>query len=268
MSSGLSRRRVEGLRREEVAMAAGISLDYYTRVEQGRVEDIPPDILNSLAQVLQLTDEQTRELHHPPDHADNRQNRPAASSRADRQAVAPVLAQTLNALADTPALVTDRGMTVLAWNRPAAALLGDFARLKRTERNVARLVFLDTRWRSLFADWRAYARFCVDNLRRAAQSNPDDAALVGLIGELSVKNVDFRRYWAQRPKDKQGSPVIAVHHPAAGPVHVVVDTLFMADNPRQALLVHRPLDVTSAGKLRVLMDTASDMDVADYAPAD
>lgn len=65
MSSGLSRRRVEGLRREEVAMAAGISLDYYTRVEQGRVEDIPPDILNSLAQVLQLTAEQTRELHHP-----------------------------------------------------------------------------------------------------------------------------------------------------------------------------------------------------------
>ncbi|MFE9728584.1 helix-turn-helix transcriptional regulator [Streptomyces sp. NPDC005794] len=268
MSSGLNRRRVEGLRREEVARAAGISLSYYTRLEQGRVHNVSPDILDSLAQVMRMTAAQAQELHHAIDHAETQRTGPARSRRTDRQAVAPVLTQTLDALAGTPALIIDRSMAVLRWNSLAGLLLGDFALLEKSERNIARLVFLDTGWgRSLLADRSKYARVCVDNLRRAVHDNPDDSALVGLIGELSVKSIAFRHHWAQQPRKERGSPAIVIHHPAVGPVQVAVDALCMADAPHQALLVHRPLNTASAGKLHLLVDAPEDdLGATSHAP--
>ncbi|MFM9498970.1 helix-turn-helix transcriptional regulator [Streptomyces galilaeus] len=263
-SSGRSRRRVEGLRREEVATAAGISLGYYTRIEQGRVDDVPPEVLDSLARAMRLTAEETRELHRLPGLGDDRRMLVAPRPRADRRAVAPVLAQTLGALPGTPALVMNHRMDVLQWNRPAAALLGDFARLPRSERNVARLVYLDTGWRSMLSNRNGYARLCAEHLRRTAENDSDDSALVGLIGELSVRSAEFRRHFAQRPT-RQRSPVVGVHHPTAGPVRVVVDSLVMAHDPCQALLVARPRDDAAAERIRLLTD-ATDEDGAPHAP--
>ncbi|MEU1371546.1 transcriptional regulator [Streptomyces sp. NPDC005803] len=215
---------------------------------------------------MRLTAEETRDLHHPPDHADDRWILPAPRRRADRQAVAPVLAQMLDALAGTPALVMNHRMDVLRWNRPAAAVLGDFARLQRSDRNAARLVFLDTGWR-LLSNRSGYSRLCVDHLRRAAERDPDDAALVGLIGELSVKSPGFRQHFAQRPRQRR-SPVINAHHPSTGPVRAVVDTLIMAHHPCQTLLIAHPLDGTAAEGIRWLTDATAAGGGAPHAPVD
>nr|WP_223189702.1 hypothetical protein [Nonomuraea terrae] len=122
---------------------------------------------------------------------------PAAPVRqAGRSEVAPRLRQLLDTMPDIPAMVLHRRMDVLAWNRGAAALLTDFGALPPAQRNLIRLTFLDDAFRSLYADWPRAARECVAVLRMEAGRTPHDPALSALVGELSVRDPDFRTWWA------------------------------------------------------------------------
>lgn len=117
---------------------------------------------------------------------------------------------------DIPAMVVYRRMHVLAWNRGAAALLTDFGAMPPPDRNLVRLMFLDHAFRSLYADWPRAARDCVAVLRMEAGQHPDDPDLIALVGELSIRDPDFRAWWTSHPVHGLGPVPRTFHHPVAG----------------------------------------------------
>lgn len=229
-------RRVAGLRREEIAQLAGVSVDYYTRMEQGRVPNPSGAVLDALARALRLDGDATRHLH--------RLARPQPSARhvprlqARPQRVRPMLQRLLDDLVDMPAMVMGRRMDILAWNTAAAALFGDYAPLRRAERNIARITFLDETSRELYADWASCARENVAYLHLDAGRHPEDPRLASLIGELSMKSEDFRRWWAEHPVQDKTSGTKRFHHPVVGDLELAYETLRAADDPDQALITY------------------------------
>ncbi|WP_078660976.1 helix-turn-helix transcriptional regulator [Streptomyces sp. NRRL B-24484] len=227
-------RRVAGLRREEIAQLAGVSVDYYTRMEQGRVPNPSAGVLDSLARALRLDEDETRHLH----QLARPRRRTAPASGAAPQLVRPMLRRLLDGLDDFPALVMGRRMDVLAWNPAALALLGDYGALDPAERNIARITFLAPSSRDLFADWADCARENVAYLHLEAGRHPDDPVLARMIGELSMRSADFRRMWAEHPVRDKTSGTKRFHHPLVGEVELAYETLRAADDPDQALITY------------------------------
>ncbi|MER5934448.1 helix-turn-helix transcriptional regulator [Streptomyces sp. NPDC002054] len=230
------RRRVAGLRREEIAQLAGVSVDYYTRMEQGRVPNPSDAVLDALARALRLDGDATRHLYRlarpqpSTRHASRRQARP--------QGVRPMLQRLLDELVDVPAMVMGRRMDILAWNAAAVALFGDYGALDRAERNIARITFLDETSRELYADWPSCARENVAYLHLDAGRHPEDPQLASLIGELSMKCEDFRRWWAEHPVQDKTSGTKRFRHPVVGDLELAYETLRAADDPDQALITY------------------------------
>ena len=173
-----AQRRVAGLRREEVAQLAAISIDYYTRLEQGRMQPSAP-VLASLARVLRLTDDQRAYMN-------ELAGTPARSRRRTPQKAKPYLRRILDHL-DTPAIVMTPTHDILAWNPLAAALMLEFAEVPERDRNFVRLLFTDPRMRSLYPEWEELARSVVSYLRMEAARKPDDPRLAELVGDLSIQ---------------------------------------------------------------------------------
>ncbi|HEX2316651.1 MAG TPA: helix-turn-helix transcriptional regulator [Thermomonospora sp.] len=223
-------RRVRGLRREEVASLAAISTDYYTRLEQGRIRASAP-VLESLARVLQLGEDERDYMLELAGKDTPRPRRRAA------QKVEPQLRRLLDDLATTPAVVLGRRMDILAWNPMAAALVTDFSRIPARRRNYVRLVFTDPAVRALYPRWDSVAHMCVAQLRREAARDPDDPALTALVGELSVQDEDFRRWWAAHHVAVRSVGTKMLRHPVAGDLTLDWDTLTCTTDPDQQLVV-------------------------------
>jgi len=223
-------RRVAGLRREEVAQLAAVSTDYYTRLEQGRIQP-SASVLTTLARVLHLGDDQRDHLFFLAGTGAGRPRRRIV------QKVRPQLRRLLDELTMTPAMVLGRSLDVLAWNPLAAALFTDFARLPDKKRNFVQILFSDPAMRSLYADWQAVARACVAQLRMRAVKHPDDPRLAFVVGELSVRDTQFRQWW--------GAPHAASHtvgsnrfnHPVAGALALDRDALSCGTDSDQDLVV-------------------------------
>ncbi|MFE6750868.1 helix-turn-helix transcriptional regulator [Kitasatospora purpeofusca] len=241
------RRRVAGLRREELAQLAGVSVDYYTRLEQGRVGNPSDAVLDSVARALRLDAEEAGHLHRLARTRPTRAGgvggaggagRGQARGSAAPQKVRPSMARLLDAMPDVPAVVMGRRMDILAWNSAAVALLGDYSALAPAERNIARITFLDPASRTLYDDWVACARENVAFLHLEAGRRPDDPRLAELIGELSVRSQEFRQWWAEHPVRDKTSGHKVFHHPLVGRMELVYDTLRSADDPDQALVTY------------------------------
>lgn len=240
------KRRVPGLRREEVAALAAISSDYYMRLEQGRLAPSAP-VLEALARVLQLDDDQRSYLS---ELAGKDANRPR---RRPRQTVQPSLQRTLNNLQRTPALVLGRRMDILTWNPLAAALVTDFAQIPKNKRNYIRLVFTDPAMRSLYADWDTVAHTCVALLRREAAQYPDDPQLTALVGELSVQDPQFRQWWAAHHVAGQRIGTKTLRHPLVGELTLDWEALSSASDPDQQLVTWTTdAGTTTDERLRIL----------------
>ncbi|MEH0554103.1 helix-turn-helix domain-containing protein [Streptomyces sp. B21-101] len=223
-------RRVPGLRREEVALLASISTDYYTRLEQGRIQP-SVSLLAALAQVLRLADDQR-------DHLFELVGR--RSARPRRRAAPKVHAQLRRLLDDLtvcPGVVIGRRMDILAWNPLASALLTDFEKVPEDKRNCVRILFTEPSMRTLCADWRAAARGCVSHLRMTAAASPDDPRLTGLVGELSVQDKDFGRWWGSSHVASRGRGMKRFHHPLVGELVLDRDTFTCGSDPDQELVV-------------------------------
>jgi len=149
-----------------------------------------------------------------------------------------MLQRLLDELVEVPALVMGRRMDVLAWNAAACALFGGDADLDPAGRNMARITFLDQTSRELYPDWTSCARENVAYLRLEAGRHPDDPQLAGLIGELSMKSDDFRRWWAEHPVQDKTSGTKRFHHPVVGDLELAYETLRAADASGQALIVY------------------------------
>ncbi|ARP68819.1 XRE family transcriptional regulator [Streptomyces pluripotens] len=223
-------RRVSGLRREEVAQLASISTDYYTRLEQGRMPASAP-ALEAVAEALQLDGDQRRYLFGLAG------KETATLRRRTVQKVQPQLRRVLDDLTTTPAIVMGRRMDVIAWNPLASALITDFAAVPEKHRNYLRILFTDPAMRTLYADWRTVARTAVAQLRMEAAKYPDDPRLTGLVGELSVQDADFRKWWAAQHVATLSVGTKVLHHPVAGELSLDWDTLTASTDPDQQLVV-------------------------------
>ncbi|MFJ9247449.1 helix-turn-helix domain-containing protein [Streptomyces sp. NPDC101776] len=222
-------RRVPGLRREEVAQLAGVSVDYYVRLERGRHLSVSASVLDAIARALRLNDLERAHLF--------RIARPTRTRPRPLppQSVRPGLRLLLDSLTDVPALVYGRRMDVLAANHLARALYTDFEDLPAHGRNMARLVFLDDSFRTLYADWEDAARGIVASLRLYAGRRPHDPALAELVGELSVQDADFRRWWADHDVFQRTHGTKRFHHPVVGELVLGYEAFAPVDDSEQTL---------------------------------
>ncbi|SUD47839.1 Helix-turn-helix [Nocardia otitidiscaviarum] len=232
------RRRVSGLRREELAQLAGVSVSYYTRLEQGTSRGASAEVLDAVAHALRLDDHERAHLdrlaaaaRHTP-----RVRRPRPEKLADETR------DLLRAVDGVPALVLGRRTDVLAWNTLGHALLAghlDFHSPDDPSRrpNMSRLAFLDPHSRELYADWKRKARAVVGNLRIAVGMYPNDPLLAELIGELTMKSPEFVTLWGDHRVIPCDAASYELHHPVVGTTTVTQQTLSIARAPGQALIV-------------------------------
>ncbi|MEV5596493.1 helix-turn-helix transcriptional regulator [Streptomyces sp. NPDC052496] len=232
-----ARRRVPGLRREELAQLAGVSVAYYTRLEQGQSHNASDEVLDALARALRLSPDERAHLR---DLA-----RPARARR--RPAVRPDKArpgtlQLLAALGEVPALALGRRFEVLAWNRAGHALVAghlDFGSPGRPldRPNTQRLLFLDPHTRELYPDRETETRRAVAALRMAAGQHPDDQQLAELVGELSMKSAEFSALWSRHGVSNCSFGVKHFHHPLVGAMELDFEMLHTPDSSGQGLLM-------------------------------
>ena len=223
-------RRVPGLRREEVAQLAGISIDYYNRLEQGRLNPSRP-VLAAIARSLRLNEDQLSYLQQLVHQGAGRRSRRAA------QTVGPQTLRLLDNLQHSATLVLGRYVDILAWNPLAAALYCDFAALPLERRNFILLSFLEPEVRDRYADWDTTGRLCVAYLRMDAARFPGDDRLNSLIGELSVQDEDFRRWWAAHQVALPTFGEKRFRHPKAGTLMLDWQMLGCAEDREQSLFV-------------------------------
>ncbi|WP_116244246.1 helix-turn-helix domain-containing protein [Nocardiopsis sp. FIRDI 009] len=226
-------RRVPGLRREELAQLAGVSVAYYTRLEQGRGQGVSSEVLDAIARTLRLTAAEHAHLTHLAQPKRHRR-KPAARTQQVRSS----LRQLLDSLTGVPAYVIGRRLDILAWNRMATALFGDWGALPPRERNWARLVFLRPDYREVFAEWETKASDTVSQLRMDAGYHVDDAQLAALVGELSMKSDVFRRLWAAHDVKDRGHGVKRIRHPVAGELTLSFETFALPHDPHQFLVTY------------------------------
>jgi transcriptional regulator with XRE-family HTH domain len=226
-----TRRKVNGLRREEVAQVAAISVDYYTRLEQGRVQ-ASASVLATLARALRLDEDQQAYLYEIAGKTDARPRRRRTAQRA-RPAMRRLLAQ----LTGAPAVVLGRRMDILAWNPMAVALFTDFGQYPAGRRNYVRLLFTDPAVRGLHAEWEHDASDAVAALRMEAAKDPDDPELARLVGDLSVQDPDFRTWWAERRVSSASYGTKHYRHRTVGDVTLDCDTWDSPDGSGQRLMV-------------------------------
>lgn len=232
LAAGDGPRRVPGLRREELARLAGVSVDYYVRLEQGRASGASEDVLDAVARALRLDDDERTHLF---DLA--RPTRTRAKRAARPQRVRPGLLTLLDN-ATLPAFVLGRRLDFLATNRMTRALLCDFEARPRRDRNHARWVFLDPAARELYVDWEEVARDNVASLRMDAGRYPDDPELTALVGELSVKSDEFAHWWAAHDVLRRTHGTKRYHHPIVGDLTVGYEALTLPDDPDQTLFLY------------------------------
>ncbi|GAA1657425.1 helix-turn-helix transcriptional regulator [Actinoplanes couchii] len=216
-------RRVPGLRRDEVAVLAGMSTDYYVRLEQGRERNPSPEVLTALGRAFRLDGDALAHLRrlaatrHPPRDTDH----VSAGTR-----------RLLDLWRDTPALVQNRCADVLAYNRLAGAIHPSLAR----DRNLLRSFFLDPAERALFPRWEESARIAVAWLR--AEADPDSARLTTLVGELALKSPDFARLWAHHDVRVKATGQKTFRHPVVGDFAVDYETFRLEDGTGHTLTVY------------------------------
>ncbi|MET0493281.1 MAG: helix-turn-helix transcriptional regulator [Actinoplanes sp.] len=236
------RRRVSGLRREELALLAGVSPSYYARLEQGQSVNTSPEVLDAIAQALQLDEAEHRHLR---DLAAGTRRR-TRTRRPAPERVTPAVRQLIAALGDTPTVVLGRRGDVLAWNRAGWALYAghldpDAPDDPARRPNMPRLVFLDAHTRDLYADWPAKARAVVGTLRLSSGRHPDDPHLAALIGELSVKSPEFSAMWAAHRVKSGDVAVYEMRHPLVGAMTVTQQSLLTEQG------LHAVVATTEAG---------------------
>lgn len=226
-------RRVPGLRREELAHLAGVSVDYYTRLEQGRDINVSEDVLGAVARALRLDEDERAHLFDlaRPTQARRRKAKPPV------QRVRAGVLTLLDALPN-PAFVVGCRLDILASNRMMRALVCDFEALPPRERNHARWVFLDPVARERYVDWEAIARDNVAALRMHAGRCPDDPELASLIGELTVRSPEFADLWADHEVRTQSHGVKRYLHPVVGEVTVSFEAMPVADAAEQTLFIY------------------------------
>ncbi|GAA1447746.1 helix-turn-helix transcriptional regulator [Leifsonia poae] len=258
LSSG-GNRRVAGLRRSEVAMLAGVSVEYYAKLERGAIAGASSSVLEAISRALQLDDTERAHLFDLARAADGiplsgRPRRRATKSAAAR----PSLAWALNAITEGIAFVRDPQQNLLATNALGTAfyspLIGDGGRTP----NLARFQFLDPASREFYPDWDVFAEMCVAIMRAEAGRDPHDKGLQDLVGELSTRSDVFRQLWGAHDVRTHGAGTKRFVHPVVGEVTLAYEELAVTAEPGLVLMVYTAEPGSpSAERLRLLASWAA-----------
>ncbi|QQM38634.1 helix-turn-helix transcriptional regulator [Streptomyces liliifuscus] len=235
LTVGTGLRRTPGLRREELATLAGISIDYYVRLERGKETRPSPSVLDALARALRLDDAGHQHLRELAARAARYAPEPAPPPS---RTVRPHLKLTLETMRPGPAYVISRSMDLLAWNPGGLALYAGLADWPATQRNLARYLFLHPTARTLFPDWDHQVRGCVARLRALAGTDPDAPDLTGLVGELLLKSPDFARLWERYDVTGRKKIEKTFHHPEVGILTLSGQSMHIEGTPGQRLGVY------------------------------
>ncbi|MFJ1608505.1 helix-turn-helix transcriptional regulator [Streptomyces sp. NPDC088253] len=259
-------RRVPGLRREEVAHLAGVSTDYYARLEQGRHPHVSETVLEAVARALRLDDTERGylfELARPRTPGRHR----SSPSRAPR--MRQPIHQMLDVLNDvSPAVVINHRSDVLGANHLARQLITDFDALPHRDRNLARFVLLHPAARDLYQDWDRVAETFVASLRLASGRHPDDRLLNELVGELSIKVPEFSTWWAGHRVDQCAHGTQRLVHPVVGELTLSYETLALPADPDQSIVLYTTEPGSaSAETLRLLASWTTPTHTHEAAPS-
>ena len=246
--AGGARRRTPGLRREEVAVLAHISTEYYVRLEQGRAPRPSGEVLAAISGALLLGDAERDHLHLLAGTA-------ASQTRLHSRVVRPSIVALLERLPQTAGFVTSAAFEVLAWNDLAAALMEDFTRLSPRDRNLARRAFLaENPGAGLYgvSDAAAFRRNVVMELRATAARYPHDPEVTGLVAELREGSAEFERLWEKN--EIAATPMLTktFHHPTVGDITVDCDTMALDDGDQHLVLYSAPRGSRDAEALALL----------------
>ena len=260
---GSGRRRVTGLRREEVALLAGVSVDYYTKLERGNLSGVSDSVLDAIANALQLDESERAHLANLA-RASNPVGRPRR--RPSSQPVRAPVQQILDAMPGAPAYVRNGRRDILAANRLGYALYSELYASPARPVNVARFVFLDPRARRFFLSWATAANDMVAALRAEAGSNPHDRELSDLVGELTTRSEEFATRWAAQNVRFHRSGLKDIHHPVVGELHLTFEALALPADPGLSLVVYgAEVGSPSADGLRLLASWAATVDQPETA---
>jgi transcriptional regulator with XRE-family HTH domain len=220
-------RRVPGLRRGEIATLAGVSVEYYTRIERGNLRGVSDSVLHAIARALRLHDAERAhlfDLAHATGPGPTRRRPPQQRIRAGLQRI-------VDALADTPATVHNSRLDILAANRLGYALYSDMFADPQRPANHVRFIFLDPRSHDFYPDWQSSANDAVAVLRAEAGHNPYEQALTNLIGELSTCSDEFRTRWAAHDVRHHRTGTKRLHHPVVGDLELEFEKLDVSADP-------------------------------------
>ena len=251
-------RRVKGLRREEVAMLAGVSVDYYVRMERGSLAGASEGVLDALADALQLDEAERTHLYALAKESGARSNRRKRTAPAS---VRPAIQQVLDAMTDAPAWVRNGRHDIVAMNQLARALYSPVLADPRRPANTTRFVYLDPAAEEFFVDYRRIANDAAAMLRLEAGRNPHDKALIELVGELSTQSELFRRRWASQDVQFHRSGQKRLRHPVVGQLDLNFESMEISSAPGLQLNVYTaPADSPTADALKLLASWAASQD--------
>jgi transcriptional regulator with XRE-family HTH domain len=228
-------RRVPGLRREEVALLAGVSVDYYTRLERGNLNGVSESVLEALARALQLDEAERAHLF---DLTRAANPTPRTRRRAPQQRVRPSVQRILDAMTNAPAFVRNGRLDVLAANRLGYALYSPMYINPARPANHARFTFLDARATEFYRDWDDAANTAVALLRTEAGRDPHDRGLSDLVGELSTRTEPFRTRWAAHNVRLHHTGVKHFHHPVVGDLSLTFEAMELPADPGLTLTAY------------------------------
>ncbi len=244
LPGGTGLRRTPGLRREELAALAGVSIDYYIRLEQGRETNPSPPVLDALASALLLDEEERTHLHElarhsaRPGQAVSRPGRPEPGTGAE--AIAPGIRQLLETLRPCPSYVLNQISDVLAANPEGLTLFHGLADWPPPRRNTARYTFLHPAARDLFADWAHSATTTAANLRAVAAADPETPGLAELVDELTTQSPEFARLWQRYDiRRRRGEPK-TFRHPQIGTITLTYEVLRLSNGQRMSIYQAAP----------------------------